>query len=190
MNEDLYQIITKMGEGDYREKGSKFLGFAIPMDSLEDLEEFISTLKSSHPKARHFCYAYRLSENDWRANDDGEPKHSAGTPILRQIQSRELFRSAVVVLRYFGGTKLGVSGLIGAYEAAASMALDNAKKTSVFPSVVQNYRLSYPAYNRLMQLLPQYDAEVIHQELTHDVLVRVRVRESRAEELASMMEKI
>ncbi|TVQ81802.1 MAG: YigZ family protein [Flavobacteriales bacterium] len=190
MNNDLYQIITTIGEGDFREKGSKFLGFAVPMESIEYLDVFLSALRSSHPKARHFCYAYRLSANDWRANDDGEPRHSAGTPILRQIQSRELFHTAVVVVRYFGGTKLGVSGLIRAYETAAAIALDAAKTVSIYPSVVQKYRLNYPAYNRLMQLLPQYDAEVTHQELSEDVLVVIRVRESKALELALMMEKI
>jgi uncharacterized YigZ family protein len=188
--DDQFLVLSKGGEGDYREKGSKFLGYAFPMNTAEDLEVHLGNLRSSHPKARHFCYAYRLTEGDWRANDDGEPKHSAGTPILRQILSRELFYTAVVVVRYFGGTKLGVSGLIGAYEAAASEALDNAHTKSVFPSIEQTFRLNYAAYNRLMQLLPQYDAEVIHQELTQDVLVKLRVRESRAEEFASMLEKI
>lgn len=188
--DDLFLILTSEGRGEYREKGSKFLAYAFAITTPQDVDTYISELKPLHPKARHFCYAYRINDNDWRANDDGEPRHSSGTPILRQIQSAELYQTAIVVLRYFGGTKLGVSGLINAYETAAAEALNKASKANTYPSVSQTYTINYTVYNRLMQLLPQHDGEIMQQEMGEDVTLNIRIRETQAETFAQVMERL
>lgn len=126
--EDSYFSIKEPAFGEYKEKGSKFLAYAFPVSNEEEIMLQLSTLKSQHPKARHFCYAYRLGINglQYRINDDGEPSGTAGKPIYGQILSHEFSDVFVVVVRYFGGTKLGASGLIQAYKQAAAEALDQA----------------------------------------------------------------
>ncbi len=180
MSDDRYKRLTSEGTSVYREKGSKFYGYAFPVDSFDDVEHAINTIRGAHSKARHFCYAYRVTEDDWRANDDGEPRHSAGTPILRQIQSADLYETAVVVVRYFGGTKLGVSGLINAYGTAATEALGQAKNEWTFPTKIMRYTLSYPAYNNALQLLNQFDGEVKNQEMGEHVNLTIRIRATQA----------
>lgn len=127
---DTYQVLAASAEGEYKEKGSKFLAYAYPISSLDDFEFYMEEVKSIHPKARHHCYAYRIGiDGDiYRANDDGEPSGTAGKPILGQLLSQDLSDTLVVVVRYFGGTKLGASGLINAYKTATYDALVNAKK--------------------------------------------------------------
>ncbi len=126
--EDSYFSIKEPAFGEYKEKGSKFLAYAFPVSNEEEIMLQLSTLKSQHPKARHFCYAYRLGINglQYRINDDGEPSGTAGKPIYGQMLSHEFSDVFVVVVRYFGGTKLGASGLIQAYKQAAAEALDQA----------------------------------------------------------------
>jgi uncharacterized YigZ family protein len=178
---DRYSILASNGEGLYREKGSKFFGFAFPVEDAAAFEQGLNDIKKQHAKARHFCYAYRISDDEWRANDDGEPRHSAGTPILRQIQSAELYETAVVVVRYFGGTKLGVPGLINAYGTAAADALNTAPTTSTFPTKTLRYTLSYPAYNHALHLLNQYDGYVKDQQMTENVVLTIRIREAHSQ---------
>jgi uncharacterized YigZ family protein len=124
-----YKTISSPSEGEYKEKGSKFLAFAYPVASEEDVKKYLEKLSKAHHKARHHCYAYVLGENKelYRANDAGEPSNSAGKPILGQIQAKDLTNVLVVVVRYFGGVKLGVGGLINAYKSAAEAALNNAE---------------------------------------------------------------
>lgn len=127
---DTYQILAKPAYGEYKEKGSKFLAFAYPITSIQDFEKYMNEVKSMHPKARHFCYAYRLGIDGavFRANDDGEPSGTAGKPILGQMLSQDVSDIMIVVVRYFGGTKLGASGLINAYKTAAYEAINNGTK--------------------------------------------------------------
>ncbi len=129
MNQDRYKTITKLSEGEFKEKGSKFLAYAFPILSETELPTLLEPLRKAHPKARHFCYAYRLGldKNNFRANDDGEPSGTAGKPILGQIDSFELTNVFVVVIRYFGGTLLGTSGLIEAYRESTKDALQQAQ---------------------------------------------------------------
>jgi uncharacterized YigZ family protein len=128
---DTYRTIAESAEGGYKEKGSKFLGFAFPVRNEAEIAAFLETLATKYYDARHHCYAWRLGPEGkkYRANDAGEPNHSAGDPILNEIKSRELFDVLVVVVRYFGGTKLGIPGLIEAYGVAAADALEAAPKT-------------------------------------------------------------
>lgn len=123
-----YQVIESQGLGDYREKGSKFFGFAFPIQSEDEFKEQLQEIKSNHPKASHWCTAFAIGpEQEFiRSNDDGEPSGSAGLPILNAIKSSKLSDIGVVVVRYYGGTNLGVSGLIHAYGASASEAIENA----------------------------------------------------------------
>ena len=131
---DFFYVIKKYGEGIYKEKGSKFLAFAYSLDKESDIDIHLESLRKKYYDARHHCYAWVFGQNyeKYRSNDDGEPSHSAGDPILGQIRSRDLTNTLVVVVRYFGGTKLGVGGLINAFKSSASEALDTAgfeKKT-------------------------------------------------------------
>ena len=140
---DTYQILAAAAEGEYKEKGSKFLAYAYPISSLEEFQFYMEEVKSRHPKARHHCYAYRLGiDGDiYRANDDGEPSGTAGKPILGQLLSQDVSDTFVVVVRYFGGTKLGASGLINAYKTATFDAISNAKKANKVLS--DKFRLTF-----------------------------------------------
>lgn len=123
--DDSYQTIQAPVEGLYKEKGSKFISYLSPIDSVEEFEIFQSQIKKEHPKARHFCYAYKIgvSGDVFRINDDGEPSGTAGKPIFGQLESAQLTHIAAIVVRYFGGTKLGASGLIRAYKTATEDAI-------------------------------------------------------------------
>ena len=125
--QDSFLTIGQPAEGLYKEKGSKFIGLAFPVKTEDEVKERLEETRKTYYDARHHCYAYILGHEgtQFRANDDGEPNHSAGDPILGQIRSKELTNTLVIVVRYFGGTKLGVSGLINAYKTAAALALDN-----------------------------------------------------------------
>ena len=151
--------IMKAEEGLYKEKGSKFLAFAFPVQTIEEVNEHLSSLRKTYHDARHHCYAYMLGmrEQSFRANDDGEPNHSAGDPILGQIRSYELTNVLVVVVRYFGGTKLGVGGLIHAYKAATDDALQKVKKKLIFPTVEFSLRFSYQNTSDVERVLSEFD---------------------------------
>jgi uncharacterized YigZ family protein len=129
INDDKYKMVSGTSQGEYKEKGSKFIAYACPITDLDQMEQHLLELKKIHPKSRHICYAYRLGfdGNVFRANDDGEPSGTAGRPILGTIDSFEVTNSLIAVIRYFGGTKLGASGLIQAYRSAAQDAMTNAE---------------------------------------------------------------
>ncbi len=126
---ETYQTLSAPNQAEFKDKGSRFIAFAYPIRSTEEVKQYVDTLRQEHHKARHWCYAYRLGVdgNQFRANDDGEPSGSAGRPILGQIDSAELTDVLVVVVRYFGGTLLGVPGLIHAYKTSTQMALQSAQ---------------------------------------------------------------
>ncbi|MCC5917304.1 MAG: YigZ family protein [Cryomorphaceae bacterium] len=192
MSEDNFTRLSKPGKGLYKEKGSKFYGFAFPVEDAEAFNAYLSEIKKQHPKARHYCFAYRLSpETDvYRASDDGEPKHSAGTPILRQIQSEALHHSAVVVVRYFGGTKLGVSGLIHAYKEAARSAITNAKKTNFFLSHAYRWTLQYTNYDQALRLIDDFQIQLHNQEMTEEVVLHLKVRKSLCTTFEKQVKKL
>jgi uncharacterized YigZ family protein len=161
-----FKTLAKAGEGLFKDRGSKFLGFATHVTSEEEVKEYLAELRKQYYDARHHCYAYVLGADRkvFRANDDGEPNHSAGDPILGQINSKELTDTLVVVIRYFGGTKLGVSGLINAYKLAAEEALDNA---SIITVEVQNgimLQYGYDETNEVMRLVNELNINIVHQK--------------------------
>lgn len=176
---DTYQTLKGNSEGFYKEKGSKFLAFAFVITNEDDIKEKLVGLRKKYYDARHHCYAYILGmQGDaFRANDDGEPGHTAGDPILGQIRSNGLTNTLIVVIRYFGGTKLGVSGLINAYRTSASDAIRN-------NSIIENLMLSeikiqfeYPQLNQAMKLVKDHDLNIISQkmEISCEMILGVRL---------------
>ena len=160
--------IQQPTESIYKEKGSKFISFAIPLSSEAEIRTHLEELKTKYYDARHHCYAWihGLSDQKWRANDDGEPSHSAGDPILGQIRSHELTNVLVVVVRYFGGTKLGVGGLINAYKLAASQALEKAKKVILIERVRLTIAFDYDQMSTVERLISEFEmiAERVYEE--------------------------
>jgi len=157
-----FQSIKATSEGFYKEKGSKFLAFAFPVQTEDDIKQRLDDLRKQYYDARHHCYGYILGNKSdkYRANDDGEPNHSAGDPILGQIRSKDLTNTLVVVVRYFGGTKLGVSGLIAAYKTAAKEALDAAEviETTIKDEVLIDF--SYEQTSDVMRLAKEFGLEI------------------------------
>lgn len=163
---DHFFTIKTSGSGLYKEKGSKFHAFSFHVQSVEDVNKQLDSLRKEYHDARHHCYAYvlRADGSQIRANDDGEPNHSAGDPILGQIKSANLTDTLVVVIRYFGGTKLGVSGLIQAYKTAAAEAIVNSHKCKKFITSSINLSYAYSSTNEVMKLIDRHNLKIINQE--------------------------
>ncbi len=172
-----YQTIASPAEAEFKDKGSRFLAFAYPVRHPKEIKEKVDALRQTHHKARHWCYAYRLGTEglQFRANDDGEPAGSAGRPILGQIDSCALTDVLVVVVRYFGGTLLGVPGLIHAYKAATAAALQSAQV--VEKNIEREIRLccGYPVLHEAVRIIKQNQADVVEQDLQLDCRLLVRV---------------
>lgn len=168
----------------YKIKSSKFFATAFPVKTEEDVELAIEKLRKKHHKARHFCYAWQLGQNyeHYRANDDGEPSNSAGMPIYGQLQSYEVTNILVVVVRYFGGTKLGVGGLISAYKIAAQMVLDESKiiKKLITKSIFVN--CNYDMMDQVMRLTNDLNLKIVSQNLELDCNFEIEIRENKYEE--------
>ncbi len=162
-----YTTIAATGTGDFRDRGSKFLAYAYPIVSPADVKEKLQVLKKEHPKAVHHCYAYRIGTDgiQYRAVDDGEPSGSAGKPILGQIDSMGLTNVLVVVVRYFGGTLLGVPGLINAYKTATALSLEHLPKTEKWIENIYEINFDYPAMGEVLYLLKQAEATIYKQDL-------------------------
>jgi uncharacterized YigZ family protein len=158
-----YKTVSKISEGSYKEKGSKFIAYCIPFEDDESLKTELNNIKKIHSQARHICYAYKIgvTKIKSRANDDGEPNNSAGTPILGQINSFNITNVLIAVVRYFGGTKLGVGGLVTAYKTAAKEAiLTNTITTEVLKSTF-DIEFSYLHLQQIMRLLKANGAKII-----------------------------
>ncbi|MCC5944559.1 MAG: YigZ family protein [Bernardetiaceae bacterium] len=175
---DSIRSLRNESEGFYKEKGSKFLAHAMPVASEEDVKEALEQLRTKYHDARHHCYAYILGweSERFRANDDGEPNNSAGIPILNQIRSFELSDTLVVVVRYFGGTKLGVSGLIQAYKIAAQEALDKAEIYEKINYKQLQIRYRYEQTNEVMRLIDQHSLTILNQNFAADCEATLQVR--------------
>jgi uncharacterized YigZ family protein len=184
---DQYLTIKDSGEGLYKEKGSKFISLAIFVQDEDEVKERLLEIKKRFYDARHHCYAYRLSlESDqFRSNDDGEPSGSAGKPILNQIYSYEMFHVLVVVVRYFGGTKLGVSGLVSAYKTAAREALENAVFEMRFITGIFRITCDYPMVDQVMRMIKEEDLKVLKQQFELNCKLEVEVKKSQQEKFLS-----
>lgn len=178
---DTYLTIDAPSEGLYKEKGSRFIAYAYPTVSEEEIKEIVEKIKTEHYGARHHCYAYRLGNTGerYRAVDDGEPSSTAGKPILGQISSCGLTNVVVVVVRYFGGIKLGVSGLITAYRTAAADALNNALFVERRIESEIRIRFGYKELNDVMKLIKEFDVRIVEHNFDNvcEMVVAVRRKE-------------
>ena len=190
--EDVYKTIDIAGEGIYSEKRSKFLAFAIPVLTLDDVKREVEAYQKKYYDARHVCYAYRLGERRelFRANDNGEPSGTAGKPILGQIDSRELTNVLVIVVRYFGGIKLGTSGLIVAYKAAAAEALDATEHIEKTINEEITLKFSYPLLNDVLRIVKEENPRIVEQVFDNECIVRLSIRLSRMPRLRERYEKL
>jgi uncharacterized YigZ family protein len=189
---DQYKTITAPSEGYYKAKGSKFTGFAIPIFSEEEFKEHLARIKKEHPHSGHYCYGFRIGADNklYRYSDDGEPSSTAGKPIFGQIQSYDLTNIMIVVIRYFGGTKLGVGGLITAYRAAAKEALENAKIVNRTVDNIYRLKFGYDIMSDVMNFIKKNDLKVTSQILEESGTIQFRVRQSEAENLIEQLEKV
>lgn len=190
--DDCYNTIAAPSRGLYREKGSRFLAFAYPVGSEEEARAAVASLKKEYFDARHHCFAWRIGYDGalWRVNDDGEPSSSAGRPILGQIMSNSLSDILIVVVRYFGGIKLGVPGLIRAYRSAAADAIASAtieRKTAALPCTI---KFSYPDMNAVMKTAKDLDLQIISHQFEGNCLLKARVRLSAAASLQGAFARI
>lgn len=170
----------------FKEKNSKFFGYAFPVTTEEEVKFHLEQIKKQHYAARHWCYAYQIGTHKkiYRANDDGEPNNSAGMPIYGQIQSFDLTNILVVVVRYFGGVKLGVGGLVTAYKTAAQMALEEAEITEKTIDTHFLIRFDYKNMNKVMRIIKEKNLNVVDQVLELDCLIEVSCRLARKDEIS------
>lgn len=175
---DTYKSITKESLGIYRESGSKFLAFAYPVSDEDQIKDLVSKLRKEHYSARHHCYAYRIGLNgeQWRINDDGEPSSTAGKPIYGQILSNELSDILIVVVRYFGGVKLGVPGLIKAYKTAAADAIANAGICEKRAMTTLNITFPFEQLSAVMKILKDFAAEITEQSYDNICTIKYKIR--------------
>ncbi|WP_400079452.1 IMPACT family protein [Winogradskyella sp. R77965] len=181
MEEDIYKTIAKPAEGElFKDKNSKFYGYAFPVTDEEQIRIHLEELKKKHHSARHWCYAYQIGTENikYRANDDGEPNNSAGMPIYGQIQSFELTNILIIVVRYYGGVKLGVGGLINAYRTAAQLALESAK--IIEKTINKKFKLEFEYKNmsKVMRILKKNEVEITNQTLELNCVLEISVRKS------------
>jgi uncharacterized YigZ family protein len=190
--EDTYKTLAAPAEGIYTEKRSKFLAFAMPVRTVDEVKQFVDAYQKKYYDARHLCYAYMLGaeRKDFRANDNGEPSGTAGKPILGQINSNELTNVLIMVVRYFGGIKLGTGGLIVAYRAAAAEALANAEFVERTVDEDVSFRFEYPFMNDVMRIVKEEEPEVIAQNFDMDCVMTLRIRRSGMPKLRARLEKV
>lgn len=187
-----YYTIEKSSVAEFKDRGSKFIAYAYPITDITEFKEKLAALKKEHPKAVHHCFAYRIGMGgiNFRVSDDGEPSGSAGRPILGQIDSKQLTNIVIIVVRYFGGTLLGVPGLINAYKTSAALALEG---TSVIQKpVLINYRLqfNYTQMNDVMRIVKQCDCMILKQETQLFCSLEVGAPKNRVEEMVGMLKEL
>lgn len=182
---DTYRTINSKAYGEFKDRGSKFFAYAFPLETDTEWESHLQEVKKEHPKARHHCYAYRFGrdKNNFRANDDGEPSGTAGRPILGQIDSFELTNVFIVVVRYFGGTKLGASGLINAYKTSAAAALETAEIEERIVEDVFHIIFDYALMSNVMNALKKYEVNIIEQDFGEIGQLKIAIRQSDIETL-------
>jgi len=192
MDNDKYKTIKASSTGIYKEKGSKFMAFAYPIVDEEEAKIIVAQLKKEYFDARHHCYAYRISADGatFRMNDDGEPSSTAGRPIYGQMLSFDVTNIIIVVIRYFGGTKLGTSGLINAYKIAAADALKNAEIIEKIEEKTITFDFSYAVINNIMKLMKDEKIEIAQQNLELSCNMKINVPKSKTAEVCEKLLKI
>lgn len=188
---DTYHTILKAGkETLFKEKGSKFYGYAFPVTTEDEIRDALEDLKKKHHTARHFCYAWQLGQEyeHYRANDDGEPNNSAGMPIYGQLQAYDVTNILVVSVRYFGGTKLGVGGLIQAYKTSAQLALEASKIKKLTINEQFILKFEYPEMNTVMRIIKDENLKIEHQKMELSCEIEISVRKKEAQRIFEIFE--
>ncbi|GGA80862.1 hypothetical protein GCM10008015_22010 [Flavobacterium palustre] len=183
---DTYNTIAFASEEIlFKEKGSKFFGYAFPIASEEEVKPILEVLRKQHPTACHYCYAYQIGseKTSYRANDDGEPSNSAGMPIYGQIQSFSVTNTLVVVVRIFGGTKLGVGGLITAYKTAAQITLENCSIIEKTIDVHYLISFDYKNMNKVMRIIKEKNLDIVHQKMEMSCEIEIKTRKKNTEQV-------
>lgn len=182
---DFYYTIGSPGMAEFKDRGSKFIACAYPVQSVADFKKNIESVRKEHPKATHHCFAYRLGldGNTFRVNDDGEPSGTAGKPILGQIDSKQLTDILIVVVRYFGGTLLGVPGLINAYKNAAALVLQTTPIVQKPIEIRYSLQFDYTIMNEVMHIIKQYNVSVIEKEMNLFCRMLIGIQRSRSEDI-------
>lgn len=189
---DTFKTIQDTAQGLFTEKKSKFISYAIPVKSVEDVKTELEKYRKEYYDARHICWAYMLGaeRNEFRSNDDGEPSGTAGKPILGQINSNELTDILILVVRYFGGIKLGTSGLIVSYREAASEAIAASEIIEKTVDIDIRFKFEYPFMNDVMKVVKDLEPIIIEQQYDMDCIMELRIRKALFEQLKSRLEKI
>ncbi|MBO5672245.1 MAG: YigZ family protein [Alistipes sp.] len=192
MAADSYKTIARPAETTYRQLSSKFLTYAYPVETEEEIKEYLDALRKRWFDATHHCYAWRLGPHgeQFRANDDGEPSSTAGKPILGQLLSNEITNCLVVVVRYFGGTKLGVPGLIAAYKESTAQVLAECEIVERTVDVVLKVEFSYIVMNDIMRIVKDMQPKVLSQEFDNLCTMHLSIRESESEQLLGRLSKV
>lgn len=187
-----YLTIPQQGEGLYKEKGSKFIAYAIPVQTVEQVKSIIKEYQKQYHDARHLCYAYMIGPDreEYRANDDGEPSGTAGRPILGQINSRNLTNVLVIVIRYFGGILLGTGGLIVAYKQAAAEALQAAGQIEKIVEITHNVHFDYQQMNDIMRIIKEEEATIINNQFHQTCQTTFTVPKAREQRLIQRMKDL
>ncbi len=190
--DDTYRTIQHPAEGIFRDRGSKFLGYVYPIQSETEIKAIVQSLKTEHPKANHHCWAMRLTidRSVFKLNDDGEPSGTAGRPILNTLLSKDLTNILVVVVRYFGGTLLGVPGLINAYKAATEEALNNAVIVEKTVNDIYTINFEYLLMNDVMRLLKNADLTIIKQDFDSNCMITLSIRKTQVNTVLDNLQKI
>lgn len=190
--DDSYKTIESASEGIFRDKGSKFIAYAYPISSEEEVKPLIAALRAEHAKARHFCYAYRLTPDRsvFRINDDGEPSGTAGRPILNCLLSEDVTNILVVVVRYFGGTLLGVPGLINAYKTASVEAIKAAIIINKTVNDVYEVNFDYLQMNDVMKLIKEENIDVLAQQFDTQCVLKFEIRKNQLNQVLGKFDKI
>lgn len=175
-----------------KEKGSKFLGFAFPVNNEEELKHALEKIRAEHPKATHHCYAFRMGLNgeNYRANDDGEPSGSAGLPIYNQLLAHEITNVLVISVRYYGGTKLGVSGLVKAYKESAKITLEDANIVTKELETTVEIQFNFNQQNIIFTLLSKYDAKVLQFDANENCIVNASLKLSQKENISEKLSEM
>ena len=187
-----YNTIEKPAVAEFKDKGSKFTAYAYPIESVDDFKKILQNLKKEHPKAAHHCFAYRIGTdgNNFRVSDDGEPSGTAGKPILGQIDSKSITNTAVIVVRYFGGTLLGVPGLINAYKTAATLAFQVVPIIQKQIEIKYSIHFGYTQMNEVMMVMKQYNCTIISQELQLFCSIKAGIAKSRLQEVLYKLKEL
>jgi uncharacterized YigZ family protein len=183
MQEDQYLSIAGESRGLYKEKGSRFIAIALPVESVEDIKPLLDRVRKEYHDARHHCYAYKVGKDqpEYRLNDDGEPSGTAGKPIFGQIESFNMTNILIVVVRYFGGIKLGTGGLIQAYRAASRDALTNSRVVTKTIMMGISVHFPYLILNDVMKIVKEEDLKIVEQDFSEEGKMRLMVRKGRFE---------